>query len=217
MATQPEVTTGGSRQMLLVGGLAAVLLLIVGLLVVRPLLGRGTSEDLAAPPAVTAGAAPATTTPPTTVGSTTSLPEGGVAGGKDPFRPLVSTGAAAATESGVTAGQTGGSTTDSGVTIGQTGGSATVSTIAATGSTVPGAGAGTASPPGGGAAAERRVTLVSVNGGQARVTVDGRAYTVEEGETFASDYRAVDIGNECASFESGTTPFTLCEGEAVLK
>ena len=71
--------------------------------------------------------------------------------------------------------------------------------------------------PGGGATAERKVTLVSVGGGQAKVTVDGRAYTVAEGETFASDYRAVDLGNECASFESGTTPFTLCEGEAVLK
>ena len=42
-------------------------------------------------------------------------------------------------------------------------------------------------------------------------------YTVEEGERFASRYRAVDIGSECATFESGTTPFTLCEGEAVLK
>jgi hypothetical protein len=49
------------------------------------------------------------------------------------------------------------------------------------------------------------------------VTVDGTAYTVTEGERFAEDYRAVDIGDECATFESGTTPFTLCEGEAVLK
>ncbi len=49
------------------------------------------------------------------------------------------------------------------------------------------------------------------------MTVDGTAYTVSEGETFATDYRATDINSECASFESGTTSFTLCEGEAVLK
>jgi hypothetical protein len=56
-----------------------------------------------------------------------------------------------------------------------------------------------------------------VAGGKAKVTVDGHAYTVAEGQRFASRYRAVDIGSECATFESGTTPFTLCEGEAVLK
>jgi hypothetical protein len=82
---------------------------------------------------------------------------------------------------------------------------------------VPGAAAGTATTPGGGTTADRKVTLVSVAGGKARVRVDGRAYTVAEGQRFAGRYRAVDIGSECASFESGTTPFTLCEGEAVLK
>ena len=65
--------------------------------------------------------------------------------------------------------------------------------------------------------AERQVALVGISGGTAKVTVDGNAYTVSEGETFATDYRATDINSECASFESGTTSFTLCEGEAVLK
>jgi hypothetical protein len=167
--------------------------------VVRPLVGGGSEEDLAAPTAVTAGAAPAPTT--TTGPTATSVPEGAAAGsGKDPFRPLVTTGsAAAATESGASAG-----------------GSATASSIAS-GSTVPGAGAGSATTPGGGATAERKVALVGITGGTAKVTVDGTAYTVEEGERFASEYRAVDIGSECASFESSTTAFTLCEGEAVLK
>jgi hypothetical protein len=89
-------------------------------------------------------------------------------------------------------------------------------TAAATGSTVAGAGAGTATTVGGGSA-EREVALVGITGGTAKVTVDGTAYTVSEGERFASDYRAVDINAECASFESSTTAFTLCEGEAVLK
>jgi hypothetical protein len=120
---------------------------------------------------------------------------------KDPFKPLVTAGsAAAATSSGVTAGS----------------GSATATTVA-TGSTVAGAGTGTGSTPGGGASTEREVALVSISNGTAKVTVDGTAYRVTEGERFAGDFRAVDINSECASFESSTTDFTLCEGEAVLK
>ena len=195
MATQP-MTTGGSRQLLLVAALVAVLLLVVGLLVVRPMLAGRTEEGVAAPPPVTAATAAPATTPQVATPSASSAPEGAAGSVKDPFRPLVSSGATAAT-------------TQSGLTPSGTG--------AATQSTVPGAAAGTASTPGGGATADRKVTLVNVAGGKAKVTVDGRSYTVEEGESFASRYRAVDIGSECATFESGTTPFTLCEGEAVLK
>ena len=201
MATQPQVTAG-PRQLVLVAALVAALLLIVGLLVVRPMLA-GSDQGQAPAPAVTAGAAPATTTPQLIGPSTSVTPSEGAAGSvKDPFRPLVSAGsAAAATESGVTASGDAGSVTPS---------------TAATGSTVAGAGAGTATTLGG-SSAERQVALVSITGGTAKVTVDGTAYTVQEGESFASGYRAVDINSECASFESATTSFTLCEGEAVLK
>lgn len=200
MATQPQVTAGGSRQTVLVAALGGVLVLALLLLVVRPLLGGG-AEEPAAPAPATAGAATATV--PQLVGPSTSLaPAGGAGSVKDPFRPLVSAGsAAAATESGVTASGDAGSVTPS---------------TAATGSTVAGAGAGTATTLGG-SSAERQVALVSITGGTAKVTVDGTAYTVSEGESFASGYRAVDINSECASFESATTAFTLCEGEAVLK
>jgi hypothetical protein len=195
MATQPQVTAG-PRQLVLVAGLVAVLLLTVGLLVVRPMLA-GSDEGQAPVPAVTAGAAPATTTPQL-IGPSTSVTPTGEAGatGKDPFRPLVSAGTpAAASESGVSV-------------TGDT---------AATGSTVVGAGPGTATSLAGGTSAEHQVALVSITGGTAKVTVDGAPYTVSEGESFASGYRAVDISSECASFESSTTAFTLCEGEAVLK
>jgi hypothetical protein len=203
MTTQPHVTAGGSRQRLLVAAMAGVLLLAVGLLVARPLLAG--NEQAPAGPAVTAGAAPATTTPQL-IGSSTSVtgPDGADGSAKDPFRPLVTSGAAAAA-------------TESGLDATGDGGSPTSTTTAAGQSAVPGAAAGSATAPGGGASAERKVTLVSVTGGKAKVTVDGAAYTVEEGESFAGDYRAVDIGSECATFESGTTSFTLCEGEAVLK
>jgi hypothetical protein len=201
MATQPQVTAGGPRQMVLVTALAGLLLLIVGLLVVRPLLA-GDDQGQTAPPPATAGAAP-TTTLAQLIGPSTSVASGEAAGSvKDPFKPLVTAGsAAAATESGVTA---------------ASGGSATATTVA-TGSTVAGAGTGTASTPGGGSTTERQVALVSIANGTARVTVEATPYSVTEGERFAEDYRAVDINSECASFESGTTAFTLCEGEAVLK
>ena len=197
MATQPQVTGGGQQRQLLVAALAALLLLIVGLLVVRPMLGGGTAEDtVTAPPPVTAASAAPTTTPQAAGPSTSVVTEGAAGSVKDPFRPLVSSGATAAT-------------TQSGLTP--------AGSTVATQPTVPGAAAPSASTPGGGATADRKVTLVNVAGGKAKVTVDGRSYTVAEGQRFASRYRAVDIGSECATFESGTTPFTLCEGEAVLK
>ena len=201
MATQEQVTSGGPRQLVLVAALAGVLLLAVGLLVVRPLLGG--SDQGQAPPAVTsAGAGPATTTPQLIAPSTSVTASADAGSVKDPFKPLVSAGsAAAATGSGASAAASG---------------SATGTTVAA-GSTVAGAGTGTASTPGGGASTERQVALVSIKDGTAKVTVDGKAYSVTEGESFAGGYRAVDINSECASFESGTTAFTLCEGEAVLK
>src|SRR5512133_918112 len=171
MATE-QVTTGGPRQLELVAGLAAVLLVAVGLLVVRPLLSG--SEQGQAPPAVTgAGAAPATTTPQLIGPSTSVTASDGAAGSvKDPFKPLVTAAsAAAASESGVAA----------------AGGSATATTVA-TGSTVAGAGSGTASTPGGGSSTERQVALVSISNGTAKVTVDGKAYSVTEGERFAGSY-----------------------------
>ena len=196
MAVQPQVTAGGSRQRLLLLLLAAVAAIWLALLLAGPLLGRQDAQ-----PAPAAAPAPTATAPPQLIGPSTTVGGGAGAAGatKDPFHPLVAPAAAAGSAAGATP--------------------TTGPTVA---STVPGAGAGTATTPGGGAtAAEHKVALadiVSQSGGRvAKVTVDGTVYTVSEGETFAGDYRAVDIGSSCATFESGTTPFTLCEGEAVLK
>jgi hypothetical protein len=194
MSMQPGATAGGPRQRLIVVTLAAVLVLVLAL-AVRPLLLAGGNEARVAPTGTTTAAAASTTTSTVVLGPS-ERPRQST---KDPFHPLVAPAAAAGSAAGATP--------------------TTGPTVA---STVPGAGAGTATTPGGGAtAAEHKVALadiVSQSGGRvAKVTVDGTAYTVSEGETFAGDYRAVDIGSSCATFESGTTPFTLCEGEAVLK
>jgi hypothetical protein len=202
MAAQPQVTAGGPRQrllLLLLAGAAAIgiLLLLAGPLLLR----RQATEPVPAP---VAGPAPATTSPPQIAVPSTSLGPGGpgtVAATKDPFRPLAVPGAAVAN--------------------GDPAAAATPATGPSVPTTVPGAGQGTASTPGGGTAADQKVTLlaiVSKSGARAaKVEVDGATYTVAEGESFAGDYRAVDVGTSCATFESGTTPFTLCEGEAVLK
>jgi hypothetical protein len=203
MAVQPQVAAGGSRQRLLLLLLAGVGAIVIALLAAGPLLlGRQAEEPAPAP---VAGPVPTTTAPAQVIGPSTTLGPGGpgtVAAAKDPFRPLVSPGVAAAAGAPAAA-----STPATGPTVQ---------------STVPSAGAGTATAPGGGAAAtEQKVTLlgfVTESGARAaRVEVDGTRYTVGEGESFAGDYRAVDIGSSCATFESGTSPFTLCEGEAVLK
>jgi hypothetical protein len=82
-----------------------------------------------------------------------------------------------------------------------------------------GSGAGTVSASG--ATAQREVTLqkVASKSGKRSVTVsvDGTSYTAAQGDTFADDYLVVDIGSSCATFDSPSGRFTLCEGESVLK
>jgi hypothetical protein len=180
MATQPQVTAGGSRQRLVALALAGVLLVALVMLAARPVL-RGASQSAApaAPPVTPTTAATTTLIPPST-SPQGSRPPGSA---KDPFRPLVAAGAAGATNT--TAG-------------------ATTTTVA-----------------GGGATGERNVNLVDVfsrSGTRyAKVTVDGSPYTVKEGQRFAGDYLVVDIGSTCATFDSPSGRFTLCEDEAILK
>jgi hypothetical protein len=188
MAIQPEVTAGSSRQRVHVLVVAGVLLLVLVAVLVRAVLQGGTQAPVASP--ATAGAAP--TTVAQLIGPSTSIagPPSGTA--KDPFRPVVAAGGTEAT---------GPTTTGTTTTLGSGGGNATVS--------------------GSGTTAERKVVLEDVytRSGvrHVKVSVDGTSHTATEGERFAGDYRVVDIGNTCATFEVGTAPFTLCEGEAVLK
>ncbi|MGH3371954.1 MAG: hypothetical protein ACRDPR_18355, partial [Nocardioidaceae bacterium] len=114
---------------------------------------------------------------------------------KDPFRPVVGAGATAST--GATA------------------------TTAAPTTTTAASGAGTATVSGSGATAQREIVLDDVYSKSGKryvkVSVDGTSHTAAEGETFADDYRVIDIGTACATFEAASGRFALCEGEAVLK
>jgi hypothetical protein len=195
MAIQPQVTAGGSRQRVLVLALAGVLLLALVALVARPVLLGGGAAPVA-PPAPPGTAAPTSTTLAQLINPSTSVagPTAGTA--KDPFRP-----AAAAVTTATTA------TT-----------AAPTTTTAAAGT---GTGAGTATVSGSGTTAQREVVLDDVYSKSGKryvkVSVDGTSHTAAEGETFADDYRVVDIGSACAVFEAASGRFSLCEGEAVLK
>jgi hypothetical protein len=188
MAIQPEVTAGGgSRQRLFVLALAGVLLLLLAVLLVRPLLLGGSSAPVAPP-----GTAAAPPTPLAQLIRPSTSVAGPTAGtSKDPFRPA----AAAVTTA------------------------TTVTTAAPT--TLAGSGAGAVTVSGSGATATREVVLDDVYSKSGKryvkVSVDGTSHTATAGETFADDYRVVDIGSACATFESASGRFTLCEGEAVLK
>jgi hypothetical protein len=187
MAIQPEVTAGGSRRRVLVLALAGVLLLVLVGLLARPLLLGGSAAPVAPP--VTAGATPTTVAQLIDPSTSTAGPTAGTT--KDPFRPVV--GAAGTEATGSTA-----------------------TTVGTTTSTT-----GTATVSGSGATAEREVVLEDVytRSGKryVKVSVDGTSYTATEGERFAEEYRVLDIGGACATFESGPSRFTLCENEAILK
>ncbi|HEX9682343.1 MAG TPA: hypothetical protein VGA13_04630 [Acidimicrobiales bacterium] len=51
----------------------------------------------------------------------------------------------------------------------------------------------------------------------ANVRVDDTVVTVMAGDTFATSYRVVSLGETCGQFLFGDNPFELCVGEEILK
>ncbi len=51
----------------------------------------------------------------------------------------------------------------------------------------------------------------------ATVSVDGDQFTVSEGDTFASNFRLLDLRADCGTFVFGDERFTLCLGQEVRK
>ncbi|MCZ7526103.1 MAG: hypothetical protein M5U14_06805 [Acidimicrobiia bacterium] len=51
----------------------------------------------------------------------------------------------------------------------------------------------------------------------ARVRVGSTVYTVVPGQTFATSYQLVSLTDRCGQFLFGDSPFSLCEGEEVIK
>ncbi len=200
MTTQPEPSPQRTdqRQRALILGAAAValVLLVVLALVGSPFGGTATSPPVVLAPPTTGGGGPGpattttTTTEPGVPTTTTTLPTSVALTAKDPFKPLVGSGASATTA---------------------TSGSGATTTTTATSGTSPGGGSSTGR--------KLTLLSVFGRGGVRYVKVDleGKRYQAAEGGTVAGAYRVVDVGESCAEFRSSGGAFTLCEGEAVLK
>jgi mRNA-degrading endonuclease toxin of MazEF toxin-antitoxin module len=200
VALQPESPpsrTSPRQRALILGGAALGLVgLVVAVALGTPFGGRAGTPPPAvvlAPPGATttttragggaAAAAPATTTTTTPTATALALTA------KDPFKPLVGSGATATTSP-----------------VGAT------ATTAAGGGGSPGGGAST------GRKLTLLSVFRSGGVRYVKVDLDGRTYQAAEGGTIAGAYRVVDVGTSCAEFRSTSgTAFTLCEGEAVLK
>jgi hypothetical protein len=205
----------GQQAVLIVGGLLLVLVLAWFFF----LRGGGEPEETAAP------IVPPTTTPEPEPSPTVTIvkpPRKGpvetfeVFAPKDPFKPLVS---AASLGGGTATGTQGGT---------ETGGTNGTGTTEGTGTTGPGTapapGTGNSSGNGGGGSRNvegHTVKLIDVftdKGRQrAQVQVNGTVYTVDEGETFAENFKVLSISGGCASLLFGDDQFTICEGEEILK
>ncbi|HEX6673822.1 MAG TPA: hypothetical protein VF486_02190 [Actinomycetes bacterium] len=209
MTTQPEPSpqptdqpprTGQRQRALILGAAALGLVLLVALALVGSPFGGGTatSPPVVLAPPTTGGGGPGPTTKTTTTTTepaaptttTTTLPTSAALTAKDPFKPLVGSGATATTSAS---------------------GSGATTTTTATSGTSPGGGASTGR--------KLTLLSVFRSGGvrYVKVDLDGKRYQAAEGGTIAGAYRVVDVGDSCAEFRSSGGAFTLCEGEAVLK
>lgn len=216
MATAPENVERNNTQILLIAGLVVVLLGVVYFLFLR---GDGDAEPTVATPTPTE--APVDPGTDDEVATEDDVPDQGpvetfeVFAARDPFKPLVTqstTGTTGTTPTTGTTGTTGsdgtgGATTgtDGGTTSGSSGSSGSSGGQNSSGKNVSG----------------HRVKLVDVftkNGKQkAQVQVDSTVYTVDEGETFAGNFKLLSVSGQCASLLYGDDQFTLCEGEEILK
>jgi hypothetical protein len=128
---------------------------------------------------------------------------------RDPFDPLVSTSAGGGTT------DTSGTTTDtSGSTGITTGTGGAPDTSGTTGGTTGGSGGGTS-------VSGHTISVIDVfrsrGRKRAQVEVDGTVYKVDEGETFADNFKLLAASGKCAEMLFGDDQFTLCEGEEILK
>jgi hypothetical protein len=173
--------------------LAVVLAGLVILAVLFLLLsggGGGGIEGVNSPPVVR--------TSPTPTVATTAPPETGQAfEGKDPFQPLVVAAPAGSTTGGITTGTTG-----------------STPTPAPTGSITGVNGGGSVEP-------AMTVTLVDIRKASgklvATVDVNGTDYNASVGQTFAQNFRVIELSSSCGTFVFGDERFSLCIGQEVRK
>jgi hypothetical protein len=142
-------------------------------------------------------------------GSVSVAPGLQVAQPRDPFEPLITT----------PGGGDGGETTTTGAGGTTTTGAGGTTTTVAGGTTTTGAGTTTTTQ--GDGPDGIRVKLLEVrneaSGRVAVVEVDGIAYTVKVGDTFATTFKVVSLTNNGGVFTYGDSAFSLAVGQSILK
>jgi hypothetical protein len=122
---------------------------------------------------------------------------------RDPFEPLVSP-------------ESGGEAADTGATVDTGGGVISNSNGNGAGDV-----SGGVADSGGSTVGGHTVSVIDVFAARGRrraqVEVDGTVYKVNEGETFADNFKLLSASGECANMLFGDDQFTLCEGEQILK
>lgn len=213
MATPPEAVDRGTPRGAQVALIVALVVLVLALVWFFLLRGGEEPVDELTAPVATPTEVP-TEAPTVAPGGQRKRPVETfeIFAPKDPFKPLVTEGAAAA-EGGTQAGtgeQPGGGN----------GGGGNGNGAGGNGAGAPGPGG----QPGGGGGdrvGDHRVRLVDVftekGRRRAQVQVDSTVYTVDEGERFAQNFKLLSISGECATMLFGDDQFTLCEGEEILK
>jgi hypothetical protein len=221
MASAPSPPSAATtKQWILLGVLAGILVLVLAVLVVRPML----AGDKAPPPDASAAAPTETTiaTPAPGTGETaTPAPDASAPRSldpaiaaravKDPFRSLIQvTQTTNVIEE---------SPAPNPVAV-----PAPTNTTSSDTTTPAGTPTDTTLPDSSGdgdASTRQEISLNSIDGsgGDARVsvTIDGTAYSGQEGDTLASTYEVVEISSDCADFRTDSDAFTLCEGQSALK
>jgi hypothetical protein len=189
--------TARDRRTLIIGGVILGVML-VGYLLLNVVLGGGDDTGGAALPPISGGASPSTQTPsqaPTTSGSPVVNFTG-----RDPFSipgALV-----------VTTVPTSVTTSPGATTTTPTSPGATTTTPPTSPPTQPGGGSSITI---GGHTVVLLDTFTSGGGEVAQVEVDGKVYSVSEGETFAQgQFELTTISGDCATFLYGDEQFTLC-------
>jgi hypothetical protein len=189
--------TARDRRTLIIGGVILGVML-VGYLLLNVVLGGGDDTGGAALPPISAGPGQSTQTPtqaPTTSGSPIVNFTG-----RDPF----SIPAALAT----TTAPTSVPTSPGGTTSVPTSPGSTTTTPPTSPPTQPGGGSSITI---GGHTVVLLDTFTSGGGEVAQVEVDGKVYSVSEGETFAQgQFELTTISGDCATFLYGDEQFTLC-------
>ncbi len=188
-----EEPTGTGHRTFVVVALAIVAGLVLGGVVLF-LFGPGGDDEVAAgAPAATGGGASATSggdDQAATAGSTTkkaTTKSKTRVSSRDPFAPLIAKPAPKPTPKAA----------QKEATTGSSGASSSDSLRPSSGSTL-------------------SVISISSLGDSLKLKLDGKKYEVEEGETFAKDYRLYDIFNaDCAGFLHGDSNVVACKGSTV--